>query len=405
MARLNALLAGFTALIFSSTAAVADPDPTNWQAVEKAAKGQTLYFNAWGGEPRINAYIAWAGEQVKARYGVTVEHVKLTNTADAVARVTTEKAAGKTDGGSVDMIWINGENFANMKRSGLLFKAWGDKLPNYALIDPNEKPAVAYDFTVPVEGDEAPWDMAQLVYIYDSAHLPSPPKSMAALLAWAEKEPGRFTYPLVPNFLGTTFLKQALYEVIADRSALSRPVDSAKFANQTAPLWAYLDKLHPNLWRKGRHFPANSTEQRALINDGEIAMALSFNPLEATAGILADELPKSTRTAVFDGGTIANANFVAIPFNSGVKEGAMVFANFLMSPEAQARKQDPEYWGGLTVLDVADLPPAEKARFDALDLGEASLTPDKLGPTLAEPHPSWAAALEKEWLRRYGSGG
>jgi putative thiamine transport system substrate-binding protein len=134
-------------------------------------------------------------------------------------------------------------------------------------------------------------------------------------------------------------------------------------------------------------------------------MALSFNPLEATAGILADELPKSTRTAVFDGGTIANANFVAIPFNSGVKEGAMVFANFLMSPEAQARKQDPEYWGGLTVLDVADLPPAEKARFDALDLGEASLTPDKLGPTLAEPHPSWAAALEKEWLRRYGSGG
>jgi ABC-type uncharacterized transport system YnjBCD substrate-binding protein len=42
--------------------------------------------------------------------------VKLDDTANAVAKVLAEKAAGKNEGGSVDLIWINGENFASMKR-------------------------------------------------------------------------------------------------------------------------------------------------------------------------------------------------------------------------------------------------------------------------------------------------
>jgi putative thiamine transport system substrate-binding protein len=45
----------------------------------------------------------------------------LTDTAEAVARVVAEKAAGRTEGGSVDLIWINGENFAAMKEQDLLF--------------------------------------------------------------------------------------------------------------------------------------------------------------------------------------------------------------------------------------------------------------------------------------------
>jgi putative thiamine transport system substrate-binding protein len=80
----------------------------------------------------------------------------------------------------------------------------------------------------------------------------------------------------------------------------------------------------------------------------------------------------------------------------------MVLANFLMSPEAQARKQDPAIWGDPTVLAVGRLPPAGRERFSSLRLGVATLSPEALGPTLPEPHPSWVGRVEREWARRYG---
>ena len=108
--------------------------------------------NAWGGATATNDFIAWAGDQVSERYGVTVEHVKLTDTADAVSRVLAEKTAGKDSGGAVDLIWINGANFAAMKEAGLLFGPWAEVLPNFRYVDVAGKPAVISDFTVPTEG-------------------------------------------------------------------------------------------------------------------------------------------------------------------------------------------------------------------------------------------------------------
>lgn len=378
-------------------------DPKDWDAVVEAARGQTVYFNAWGGEQRVNDYIAWAADRVEERYGVEVEHVKLADTADAVSRVLAEKAAGRGDDGSIDLIWINGENFAAMKANGLLFGPWAEDLPNYRYVDVEGKPTVTLDFTVPVEGLEAPWGMAQIVFYYDAAHVAEPPDSAEALLTWAEANPGRFTYPQIPNFLGSTFLKQVLYEVAPARERLQRPADDDDFATVTAPLWAYLDALHPRLWRSGRAFPQNSAAQRGLMADGETDIAISFNPLEASAAIRNDELPETVRTFVFADGTIGNTSFVAIPFNAAQKAGALVLANFLLSPEAQARKQDPEVWGSLTVLDLASLSPEDRARFDALDLGIATLAPERLGTPLPEPHPSWMIRIEAEWLRRYGA--
>ena len=56
-----------------------------WDDTLAEARGQTVYWNAWGGDEQINAYIAWVGEQVAERYGVELVHVKLTDTAEAVA--------------------------------------------------------------------------------------------------------------------------------------------------------------------------------------------------------------------------------------------------------------------------------------------------------------------------------
>jgi len=58
-----------------------------WSAVEAEARGQTVYFNAWGGSDRINEYIGWVGDQVQARYGVTLEHVKVGDIAEIVGQL------------------------------------------------------------------------------------------------------------------------------------------------------------------------------------------------------------------------------------------------------------------------------------------------------------------------------
>lgn len=391
----------------SVPALAANPDPSDWPAVLEDAKGETVYWNAWGGADNINAYIAWAGSEIEKRYGVKLVHVKLDDTANAVAKVVAEKAAGKNEGGSVDLIWINGENFASMKSQGLLMApGWADKLPNWKYVDAAGKPTVSTDFTIPVEGLESPWGMAKLVFFHDSARTKADemPKSSAELLAWAEKNPGRFSYPMPPDFIGSSFLKQVLSETVEDKSKLLAPVKEDEFAAVTKPLFDYLDKLNPLLWRSGKAYPQNYPDMKRLMADGELDITFAFNPADASAAIAAGELPDTVRSFTFPGGTLGNTHFVAIPYNANAKAGALVLADFLISPEAQARKQDPKAWGDPTVLNMAALSADEKVAFDNLDLGIATLKPDQLGPALDEPHPSWMVRVETEWKRRYGAG-
>ena len=392
-------------LMIASLWLSASTNAADWNQILEQARDQTVYWNAWGGDERINAYIAWVGEQVSERYGVQVEHVKITDTASVVARVLAEKTAGRDSDGTVDLIWINGENFAAMKSNELLYGPWAEQLPNYNLVDVS-KPTIAVDFTVPVEGLEAPWGMAQIVFMYESSTLPEPPKSMLAILDWAKVNPGRLTYPQPPDFLGSAFLKQALIELSTDPAKLQAPVrDDSEFETVSAPLWAWLDELHPHLWRSARAFPANGPAQRQLLADGEIDIAISFTPGEASGAIAQGLLPDSVRTFVLEGGTIGNTHFVAIPYNAKAKEGAQVLADFLLSPEAQARKQDPVHWGDVTVLAMNALSPAQRQLFTELELGIATLTPEQLGKTLPEPHPSWMERIEQSWQTRYASGG
>lgn len=389
------------AALVAPVAALSDPNPAEWDAVLADAQGETVYWNAWGGSTTTNDFLAWVGSRVAEDYGVTLEHVKLTDTADAVTRVLSEKQAGEDSDGAIDLIWINGANFAAMKEAGLLFGPYAEQLPNWAFVDVAGK-TVQSDFTVPVEGYESPWAMAQVVFVHDTADMPERVGSMAALLDWAKANPGRFSYPQPPDFLGTTFLKQVLVDILPDPSVLAAPATDENYAEITAPLWAYLDELTPFLWREGKAYPATGTAMFPLIADEEIDLSISFSPGAASTAIANYELPDTVRTFVLDKGTIGNASFVAIPYNSGSKAGAMVVANFLMSPEAQVRAQDPAILGYGTVLDMAAISPDERALFEGLDLGIATLSPAELGTVQAEPHPSWAVRLADDWASRYG---
>ena len=366
------------------------PDPGDWAAVEATARGETVDWYAWGGEAHINDYIAWVGERVEALYGITLRQVKLADTAEAVSRVLAETVAGQDDGGAVDLVWINGENFAAMKENNLLLAGrWAEALPNRSLVDLDRYgAAILTDFAVPVDGQQSPWGRAQLVFLYDSAKT-EPPRSLAELIAFAEAHPGRFTYPQPPNFLGTTFLKQLLFETLPDPARLAEPAGEEAHMLVRDHLIPVLERLHPDLWRSAAVFPQGVADLRRLFADGEILLALTLNPSDAAAAINDGLLPPTVKIAAFDTGTIGNVHFVAIPHNAGDKAAAMVVANFLLSPEAQARKADPAVWGDPTVLNIEGLPMDERKNFPAAVSVDA--------PTLPEPHASWTDVVEDVW--------
>lgn len=353
-----------------------------------------------GGDQRTNDFIAWVGAEAMARHGVAIAHVKLSDTAEAVTRVLAEVSAGQTQGGAVDLIWINGPNFLTMKEKGLLHGPFVQDLPNARFVDLSAGSPAATDFTVPVDGMESPWRLAKFVLIHDAARLPEPPRSMRALADWAAANPGRLTHPDASNFMGATFLKQALIELVPDPAVLQRPAEDAAYEAATAPFWGWYEALRPNLWRGGTSFPENQSVQERLLADGEIDIAMSFDPASTAAQIAQGLLPETARVFVPEIGAIGNVSFVAIPINAAHREGAQVVANLLLDPAVQARMQDIRVLGSYAVLDPARLDADARAAFAALPSAPALPRLEDLGPTLIEPHPSWMTRLAEDWARR-----
>lgn len=403
LAQSCAVLTGAAAPVVQAQGNRGAPGAEAWAALEAKARGQKVYFNAWGGSDRVNAYVQWVAAELDKRFGVQLEHVKLTDTVEAVKRVRNEKSAGKAKDGSLDLLWINGENFLSMKREGLLWGPFAESLPHYVYVDVQGKPTTRVDFSEPVEGMEAPWGMAQFTWFADRKRVPQPPRSVAALLAFAKANPGRVSYPRPPNFHGTTLLKQALVELNAGRAtalaSLYKPQTPEALAQATAPLWSWLDAFHPHLWRGGKQFPQNAAAIRQMVADGELWIGLTFNPNEAANEIAAQRLPESVYSWQNAAGSIGNTHFLAIPFNARAREAAQVAVNFMLSPQAQARKADIAVWGDPTVLAVDKLPAAERARFAT---PPAAGQVEQTVPAIPEPHGSWVDPLEREWLRRYG---
>jgi putative thiamine transport system substrate-binding protein len=388
------------ASIASSSVLTRNAFAVDFAEITAKAKGQQVYFNAWAGSEPINAYIAWVGEQVKQRYGIELTHVKITDTAEVVKRVRDEVKAGKADG-SVDLVWINGQNFKVMKDEKLLYGPFATELPNFKFVDVKGKPTTLQDFSEATDGYESPWGMAQFTFFGDGKKISKPPRSMMELAAFAKANPGRVTYPAPPDFHGLTFLKQALIETTKDRSVFAKPIDAAGFETLSKPWFEFLDDVKPSLWREGKQYPKSQAEVTQMVADGELLIGITFNPNEPANLVAAGTLPATTIAWQHEAGTIGNTHFVAIPVNAKAKEAASVVANFLLSAEAQARKADLKIWGDPTVLDLSKLSGDEAKLFTATKApGSLSLP----GPTILEPDASFVKLVQDGWIRHYAKG-
>ena len=375
-----------------------------WEEISALAKGSAVNFGMWAGdEARNHYYQSTVAAAVKQQYGITLRFVPTGDTADIVNKLLNEKGAGKTAGGTIDMIWINGENFRTAKQGGVLWGPFAEQLPNI-----KHFPAEARqrDFGTAIEGYEAPYQRAQFVLAYDTARVPEPPRSIEKLREWIKAHPGRFTYIAPPDFTGSVFIRHILLYYLRQNAGEAVPdtspdtsFDEQRYQRAAAATVAYLNEIKPYLWRKGETYPASLKEADRLFANSEIDFTMSYGPSFASERIARGEYPATTRTFVFDEGTIGNYSYLAIPFNASNPAGALLVINHLISP-AHALDQGRAL-GSLFPLLSEGLTPAERAAVEALPRGVATLSVAELTQhQLSELDAQYLERLEKDWREK-----
>lgn len=403
MRKLLALLLAFT-LLFSfngcgqkqSGTQELDLSSAEWDEIVEAARGTTVTFYGWGGDENRNNWLnTTVADYVKEHYDIALEVVGM-DINDILSKLSGEKQAG-SETGSIDMIWINGENFYSAKDNGLLYGPFTGQLPNMEAYIDLQDPETLNDFCMPIEGYEAPYAKAQMVFFNDSAVTPEAPASAEELLEFCKKYPGKVTYPALPDFTGSAFVRNIIYELCGWEQFQDMEADYDTVKAAIEPALDYLRELNPYLWNEGKTFPESSTTVDAMFADGELVMNMSYGPFSVATGIAEGSYTDTTRTFVFDNGTIGNTNYMAIAFNSPNKAGAMVVINAILSAELQLTQY--EQLRELPVVSADKLSAEEQAAFDAVDLGKGVLSQaELLEHRLPEMPADLVPVIEEIWL-------
>ena len=401
-ARHGLLLAVLVASVVAGCARSAAPPAAGavaalpWDSIVARARGTTVIWRMWRGDPAINGFVdRWVAPRLQSQYGITLQAVNGQGN-ELVDQLTVEREAGAVTG-TASLLWINGETFGALRARQLLGGPWSQVLPAAVAVD-STSPIISRDFEQDPSGFESPWGTVQLALIYDSTRTPMPPRTADELSAWIRAHPGRFTYD--QSFAGITFLKGMLYAKGGGVDSFRGGFDSTRYIAGRRRLFAWLDSLKPFLWRKGAQYPPDVAALHRLFANGEIDFSFSNNQNEAVAKAMQGILPRSSRALVLRDGTIANAHFLGIPANAPNAAGAMVVANFLLTPEAQLEKQRPTVWADGTVLSLGKLPAVWRARFDSV-VNDPRLVPADSLRVYARPEvsPRYHERLQDDWRR------
>ncbi len=330
----------------------------DWSEILSAARGSELTIAMWMGDPFINAYMRdYVAPELENRHQIRVRFVAAQGS-QIVTALMGEKEAGRAVS-DYDLLWINGETFYQLRQIRALHGPFTQQLPNAQWID-FDNPFIGIDFQQPIDGYECPWGNVQLSVIYDSARVPEPPRDRAALATWVQAHPGRFTFDT--HFTGMTLLKSWLIDLAEGRD-LNGPFDEARYQAAATRLWYFLNEIKPYFWREGQSFPANVAQLHQMFISGEVDFTMSNNDAEVDNKVAQGLFPETARAYVFDEGSIQNSHYLGITADSANKPAAMAAINFMISPEAQLRKQDPAVWGDGTILAIDRLPEPWPERF------------------------------------------
>ncbi|SIS45892.1 ABC transporter substrate-binding protein [Salimicrobium flavidum] len=373
-----------------------DISDMNFDDIETSAQNTEVNLFMWGGDDGINTYIdEWVAPRLEENHDINLTRTPM-DTGDILQKLRTERQAGKQEG-TIDIIWVNGENFKNAKENELLYGSFRDKLPNFR--DYYDKEEFTHDFGTETEGMEAPWGKVQFALQYDAAKVKNPPETYEELTDWVEANPGEFTYPTPSDFTGNAFLRQMLLATAEDAEALTeQSFDRKRAENYSDAMWNDLNEWKPHLFREGEYYPSSLSELDRLYSEGKVSMTMGYNEARSEHLINDGVFPDTTETFVMDSGSLGNAHFLSIPFNSTNVPGALTTINYLLSPEAQLQKMRPSSWGDNTAIAIERLPEDMQMQFEELDRGETVPSAERLReafrPELDTDYLEW---MTKTW--------
>ena len=281
---------------------------------------------------------------------------------------------------------------------------WAQRLPNADLVD-TRSPQLRVDLGAEQPGCTSPWRQAHATLVHDIDALdPDDAESIEALLAWAGREPGRFTYPAPPDPTGMLALRTILDDTIGGPGELVREVDEAsdQYAGAARRLWERLDAVAPGLWRGGAAYPPSARDVERLYARGEIDAYLTLNPERVAPRVADGTYRASTRQSVPAPGNLGDPSWLVVPGDEqapGAQAGALVLADVLLEPEVQLA-----LWREAGVAPAIDPARTEPAVRPSL-VAAFGTPPDPGGLSLAEltrhPRPELAQVyvrgLEGTW--------
>jgi len=365
-----------------------------WDSVVARARGTTVVWRMWRGDPSINGYVdGWLAPRLAERFGITLQAVDGQG-AEIINALVTEREAG-TASGKASLLWINGETFAGLREEGLLAGPWAGRLPNARYVD-SASTIISRDFEQDPQGYESPWGAVTFALIYDTVRTPVPPRTVAELAAWIRAHPQRFTHD--QGFAGATFLKGAMYALAGGVAPFQGGFDSTRYEHGRDALFAWLRALTPSFWRAGATYPPDVAALHRLFANNEVDFTMSNNQNEVVAKVQQGVLPPTARAVLLRDAAIANTHYVGIPVNAPNAAGAMVVADVLLSPEAQYEKGRPDVWADGTVLDRARLGAEWAERFAAMEADARAIPADTLR-RYAQPEvaPEYHQRLVRDW--------
>ena len=369
----------------------------SWDEVLKRAQteGEINWFH-WGGSDELNFWVEQEVKPALAELGITLQSSRVPDTRDAVDQVLADEATGRGLGaGSVDAIWINGENFLTLAQQDLLFGAFADKLPNsqYFYLEEDDPKALINrrDNGFPTELKEVPWAQFQYTCMVDTQRLPreDAPRTVEALETFLQNNPGRFTYVRPPDYIGNTFVQSVLYALSPeDATAFLEPLESytpEEFAQLIAPGLEYLRRIEPFLLggsgqegvRGNPIYPENQAANESFFINGEVDMLCQMGAFTAAVGVQNGRFSETTENVVFPkGNMLANKSFIAVPSNAPHPAAALVLANVLSSPQSHVSKLSAlGYFPG---VDIPLLSEAQQGEVEAAAPSLRGLTFEEL---------------------------
>ncbi len=374
-----------------------NPVDQPWEQIVQKARGTTVTMNMYLGFKKGNNYMnEYVIPTLKKDYGITLKIVSGQGK-EIVNNVMAEKESGSAKG-QIDLCWINGETFYQLKQIKGLFGPYAEKLPNAKYINFND-PIIKYDFQTEVNGYETPWSKSSFLVITDTARVKNIPVSMTDFETYWQQNPGKFT--LAQDFMGLTLLKSWLVEIAGGIKELEGPLDEVKYKKYSTILWSFINKNKKYFWKKGETFPASNVTISQMFGTGEVNFTFAFGNNDIDEKVAEGLYPTSAKGFILKAGSTYNTNYVGIPFNSANKEGAMVVCNFLISPAAQIMKSDIRSWGGGLVLDYTKMDKADQQNYDALPKLKYGLPESEItAKSIKETEPKYMIHVDEDF-RKY----